>query len=166
MGALVGDVKQPILLVAPEGREEEVVTRLSRVGFDQTLGYLSGGFESWKTASKEYDTVSSIPATEFKAIAEAEKVPVFDVRKPSEFEAEHMNDAALTPLDFLNDHLAEFPSEGTFYVHCAGGYRSMIAASILKSRGIHNLVDVAGGFAAMKKAGISTTDFVCPTQLK
>ena len=166
VGALVGDVKQPILIVAPEGREEEVVTRLSRVGFDQTLGYLDGGFDSWKAASKDYDSVSSITAAEFKDRAAHHNIPVFDVRKPSEFEAEHMVDAQLTPLDFLNDHLAEFPTNETFYVHCAGGYRSMIAASILKSRGIHNIVDVAGGFAAIKNAGIATTDFVCPSQLK
>ena len=95
-----------------------------------------------------------------------EKVPVFDVRKESEFAAEHVEDAVLTPLDFLNDHLAEFPEEETFYVHCAGGYRSMIAASILKSRGIHNLVDIAGGFKAIKEVGIPVTDFVCPTTLK
>ncbi|WP_343487850.1 MBL fold metallo-hydrolase [Allomuricauda sp. d1] len=166
VGALIGDVEQTILLVADKGREEEVVTRLSRVGFDKTLGYLEGGFEAWKSAAKEYDTVSSVDANTFKKAVEDEKAPVFDVRKPDEFSAEHVEDAHSTPLDFLNDHLSEFPSEENFYVHCAGGYRSMIAASILKSRGIHNLVDVAGGFAAMKKAGVESTDFVCPTTQK
>ncbi|WP_420603203.1 MBL fold metallo-hydrolase [Flagellimonas sp.] len=165
VGALIADVEQPILLVAPEGKEEETITRLSRVGFDRTLGYLKGGVEAWKNAGKEIDTVESINAGVFKQRL-AEKVPVFDVRKESEFAAEHVEDAMLTPLDFLNDHLAEFPEEKTFYVHCAGGYRSMIAASILKSRGIHNLVDVAGGFKAIKEAGIPVTDFVCPTTLK
>lgn len=165
VGALIGDVKQPILIVAPEGREEEVVTRLSRVGFDNTLGVLAGGFEAWKAAAKEYDSVSSISADEFKSDLEND-IPVFDVRKPSEFTSEHVENAISTPLDFLNDHLTEFPSEDNFYLHCAGGYRSMIAASILKSRGIHNLVDVAGGMKAIKEAGIPVTDYVCPTTIK
>lgn len=162
VGALIADVKQPILLIAPEGKEAEAITRLSRVGFDGTVGYLDGGVEAWQAAGKETDKVESIGAETFKTRLEAD-IPVFDVRKETEYNAEHLADAHLTPLDFLNDHLAEFPKEKTFYVHCAGGYRSMIAASILKSRGIHNLVDVAGGFAAMKKSGIPITDFVCPS---
>ena len=166
VGALIGDTKQAILLVAPEGREEEVVTRLSRVGFDNTMGFLEGGFDAWKAASKEYDSVSSISAEEFKTALGEEKPPVFDVRKPGEFTSEHIDNAHNAPLDFLNDHLAEFPSEENFYVHCAGGYRSMIAASILKSRGIHNLIDVAGGMKAIKEAGIETTDYVCPSTIK
>ncbi|MBW8200961.1 MBL fold metallo-hydrolase [Flagellimonas abyssi] len=167
VGALVADVKQPILLVTPEGREEETITRLSRVGFDHTLGFLKGGIEAWKAAGKETDTVDSINAEELKElIEEKEEVPVYDVRKESEYQAEHVENANLTPLDYINDHLSEFPEKETFYVHCAGGYRSMIASSILKSRGIHNLVDVAGGFADIKKAGIPVTDYVCPTTLK
>ncbi|WP_375323294.1 rhodanese-like domain-containing protein [Flagellimonas sp. GZD32] len=165
VGALIADVEQPILLVIPEGREEETITRLSRVGFDKTLGYLKGGIDAWAKAGKEVDTVTSVNAEEFKTKVE-EGVPVFDVRKETEYQAEHVKDAHLTPLDFLNDHLAEFPEKETFYVHCAGGYRSMIASSILKSRGIHNLVDVAGGFADIKKSGIPVTDYVCPTTLK
>lgn len=165
VGALIADVKQPILLITPEGKEEETITRLSRVGFDGTLGYLKGGVAAWKAAGKDLDTVKSINADTFKKELDA-KIPVFDVRKETEFSAEHVEDAHLTPLDFLNDHLAEFPSDETFYIHCAGGYRSMIAASILKSRGIHNLVDIAGGFKAIKEAGIPVTDFVCPTTLK
>lgn len=165
VGALVADVEQPILLVAPEGREEETVTRLSRVGFDKTLGYLKGGIEAWKKAGKEVDTVDSVNAQELKAKI-GQGVPVFDVRKESEYQAEHVKDAHLTPLDYINDHLTEFPNKETFYIHCAGGYRSMIAASILKSRGIHNLVDVAGGFADIKNVGIPVTDYVCPTTLK
>ncbi|MGD1946395.1 MAG: rhodanese-like domain-containing protein [Croceivirga sp.] len=165
VGALIADVKQPILLIAPKGKEEETITRLSRVGFDGTLGYLEGGLEAWTASGKETDSVHSIDATTFKAHVEA-KEPIFDVRKESEYNAEHIEEAQLTPLDFLNDHLKVFPSDKTFYVHCAGGYRSMIAASILKSRGIHNLVDVAGGFGAIKNAGIPTTDFVCPTSSK
>ncbi len=165
VGSLIADVNQPLLLIAPEGKEEEAITRLSRVGFDGTLGYLKGGVEAWQAAGKEVDRVESISAEVLKDRLET-KVPVFDVRKESEYNAEHLADANLTPLDFLNDHLAEFPESETFYVHCAGGYRSMIASSILKSRGIHNLVDVAGGFTAMKKAGIPTTDYVCPSTLK
>ncbi|MDT0620770.1 MBL fold metallo-hydrolase [Croceitalea vernalis] len=165
VGALIADVKQPILLVAEKGKEEEAITRLSRVGFDGTIGFLEGGVEAWSATGKETDTVKSISAEVFKDTLKKE-IPVFDVRKDSEFSAEHIENANLTPLDFLNNHLAEFPEKETFYIHCAGGYRSMIAASILKSRGIHNLVDIAGGFAAIKKAGIPVTDFVCPTTLK
>lgn len=165
VGALIADVEQPILLVAPEGREEETVTRLSRVGFDKTLGYLKGGIEAWKKSGKDVDTVDSVNAQELKAKIE-QGVPVFDVRKESEYQSEHVKDAHLTPLDYINDHLAEFPDKETFYIHCAGGYRSMIAASILKSRGIHNLIDVAGGFADIKNVGIPVTDYVCPTTLK
>ncbi|NAS31509.1 MBL fold metallo-hydrolase [Flavobacteriaceae bacterium R38] len=166
VGALVGDVKQNILIVAPEGREEETITRLSRVGFDQTIGYLKGGFEAWKKSAREYDIVNSIPASQFKKVLDLEpnKI-VFDVRKPGEYSAEHMKGAHSTPLDFINDHFSEFPDKDFFYVHCAGGYRSMIAASILKSRGIHNLVDIQGGYAAMKTLGIKTTDYSCPTKL-
>lgn len=166
VGALIKDVKQEILLVAPEGREEEVITRLARVGFDYTIGFLKGSFDAWKKAGKEIATIESISAEEFKSIVEVDKHPIFDVRKINEFEAEHLNDGKSAPLDFLNDHLAEFPKDETFYVHCAGGYRSVIAASILKSRGIHNLIDVAGGFGAIKKTGMQTTNFVCPSTLK
>lgn len=165
VGALIADVKQPILLITPEGREEETVTRLSRVGFDSTMGYLKGSFEAWKKAGKEYDTITSIPAEEFKKLETNTHAPVFDVRKDSEYQSEHVVDANNTPLDFLNDHMAEFPKEKTFYVHCAGGYRSVIAASILKSRGIHNLIDIAGGYGALKESGVPVTDFVCPTTL-
>jgi len=165
VGALIADVKQPILLVAPKGREEETIIRLSRVGFDNTIGYLNGSFEAWKKAGLEYDTISSITADALKIKIENEHVPVFDVRKEGEYLSEHVKDAHHTPLDYINDHLQEFPENETFYIHCAGGYRSAIAASILKSRGIHNLVDVTDGFAAIKEAGIPTTDYVCPTTL-
>ena len=165
VGALIADVKQPIVLVTPVGMEEETVTRLSRVGFDGTLGYLEGGFDAWKKAAMEYDTVSQVDADELKKAIETDHVPVFDVRKESEYLSEHIIDAKNTPLDFLNDHLAEFPSKKSFYVHCAGGYRSMIASSILKSRGIHNLIDVKGGFKDIKDAGIPVTEFVCPNTL-
>lgn len=166
VGALIADVQQPILLITPEGREEEAIVRLSRVGFDNTIGYLKGGFEAWKNAGKETDTIKSIDAETFKNILENEEIPVFDVRKEGEFASSHIEIAHLTPLDYLNDYLTEFPADKDFYVHCAGGYRSVIAASILKSRGIHNLVDVAGGFAAIKKAGIQVTDEVCASSIK
>ncbi|MFC4632739.1 rhodanese-like domain-containing protein [Dokdonia ponticola] len=165
VGALIADVKQPILLVTEPGREEEAVTRLSRVGFDNTLGYLEGGFEAWKKAALEYDSVSSITSDSFKQELEKGNQPIFDVRKESEYLSEHVINATNTPLDFLNDHLSEFPDDSPFFVHCAGGYRSMIAISILKSRGIHNLIDVKGGFKAIKESGVQVSDFVCPTTL-
>jgi len=165
VGTLIADVKHPILLIAPEGREEEAITRLSRVGFDNTLGYLKGGFEAWRRANKEYDSVTSVQAADLKKAINEENISIFDVRKESEYISEHIPTAQSTPLSFLNSHLAEFPDEKTFFVHCAGGYRSMIAVSILKSRGIHNLVDVAGGFKAIKEAGIEVTDYVCPSTL-
>lgn len=160
VGALIADVEQPILLVAPEGKVTEAVTRLSRVGFDKTLGYLADGFETWKAAGKEVDTLSSISASEFEAILEKDEVPVFDVRKQSEFSSSYVQNAQLTPLSFLNEYFSEYPKEKTFYLYCAGGYRSVIAASILKSRGIHNLVDIAEGFGAIKKTGILLSDSV------
>jgi rhodanese-related sulfurtransferase/glyoxylase-like metal-dependent hydrolase (beta-lactamase superfamily II) len=171
VGALILDVKQPILLVTPVGREEETIMRLARVGYDNTVGYLDGGFESWKNAGLEFDTVTSVSAEKLEEILnqvpnDNTKIPVFDVRKPGEYTAEHILDVPSTPLDFINDHLSEFPKEETFYVHCAGGYRSMIAASILKSRGYHNVIDVLGGFSAIKKTEIKTTNYVCPSTLK
>ncbi len=167
VGALIADTAQPILLVAPEGREEETVTRLSRVGFDQTLGYLKGGFEAWKTSGKEIDAVTSVEASNLEeAVLSDATTPIFDVRKPGEFDSEHLETAQSTPLDFLNKHLTEFPSDKVFYVHCAGGYRSMIAASILKSRGIHNLIDVKGGYKAIKETELKRTNYVCPSTLK
>jgi len=165
VGALIADVKQPILLVTPKGSEEEAITRLSRVGFDGTLGYLDGGFEAWKKASKEYDTVSQINADGLNQVLKEKAAPVFDVRKENEFVSEHVLDANNTPLDYLNDHLTDFPNNKPFYVHCAGGYRSMIASSILKSRGIHNFIDVTGGFGTIKNANVPVSEFVCPTTL-
>lgn len=165
VGALIADTKQPIILVAPKGKEEEAVIRLSRVGFDNTLGYLDGGFEAWKKATFEYDTVTSLKATTFKEVMESDDIPIFDVRNLGEFRSEHILNVNHTPLDYLNNHLAEFPKDKTFFMYCAGGYRSMIAASILKSRGIHNLIDVAGGFNAIKEAGIETSGYVCPSTL-
>lgn len=165
VGAMIGDVSQPILLVTPEEREEETVMRLARVGFDNTLGYLKGSFEAWKKEGKTTDKVEGIDAAGLKALSEKESVTVFDVRKPGEYLSEHIPDAKSTPLDFINEHMNEFPTEKPFYMHCAGGYRSMIAASILKSRGIHNLIDIKGGFGAIKESGMKVSDYICPSTL-
>ena len=163
VGDLIKDVAQTILLIGDENRIEEAITRLSRVGFDNTIGYLKGGFKSWIEASKETDTVETINATDLKSIVE--DVPVFDVRKPGEYQSEHLPDAVHTSLSEINEHLSEYPENEKFYLHCAGGYRSIIAASILKSRGSHNLVDVQGGFKAIREAGLETTNYVCPSTL-
>ena len=165
VGALIKDIKQPILLVSPEGREEEVITRLSRVGFDNVLGFLEGGFHTWQKSGKEVDTLRSISAEELSDKIN-NNIPVFDVRKPGEYASEHLKIAESTPLDFLNDHISTFPKKETFYIHCAGGYRSVIAASILKARGFHNVIDVAGGYGAIKKTTIERTTAVCPSTLK
>lgn len=165
VGALIADVKQPILLITPKGSEEEAVTRLSRVGFDNTLGYLEGGFEAWKKSAMEYDSVNRIKADGLSEVLNEKEGPVFDVRKESEYLSEHVLNAHNTPLDYLNDHLAEFPDNKPFYLHCAGGYRSMIASSILKSRGIHNLIDVSGGFDAIKETKVPVSQYVCPSTL-
>lgn len=153
VGTLLVDVQQKILLVVPPGRAEEAVTRLSRVGFDNTLGYLQGGVDAWKEAGKEIDTLESVEAETFKEILE-ENTSVIDVRNDGEYANGRIACATHAPLGLLNDHVNAVPSNGKCYLYCAGGYRSVIAASILKSRGIHNVVNVAGGFAAIKNAGI------------
>lgn len=165
VGAMIKDVEQPILLITPEGRLEETITRLSRVGFDNIIGYLEGGFDAWKSAGMEIDTIKSITADEFAQIRNNETIKVMDVRKNSEYLSEHVIDAENAPLDDINKHLAEFSGDETSYVHCAGGYRSVIAASILKSRGIHNVVDVKGGFGAIKNTDVPRSAYVCPSTL-
>ena len=162
VGALILDINQPILIIADAGREEEVVTRLSRVGYDNSIGYLEGGFDAWKAAGKDVDTLDQVTAEELKGI---EGATIVDVRKQGEYLSEHVVDAVNVELDYFNDQLSSVPQEGTFYVHCAGGYRSVIAASILKARGYHNMVDVAGGFKAIKEAGLNVSDYVCPSTL-
>lgn len=166
VGALVTDLQQPIIFIADEGREEEVVTRLSRVGYDNTLGFLKGGINTWKASGKETDQVSSIPVSDFSSRFESQELQVLDVRKPGEFSAEHVTDAQSFPLDFINHHMDELNKETTYHIHCAGGYRSMIAASILKSRGYHHVVDIQGGYQAIAQTSIPTTDYVCPSTLK
>jgi rhodanese-related sulfurtransferase len=157
VGALIKDVKQPILLVADEGKIEEVITRLGRVGFDNTIGYLKGGFDAWKADNKEVDTLRSIPATDFATEITENKLPVFDMRKKGEWDSSHLSSATHVCLSGINEHLAEFPKDKNFYVHCAGGYRSVIASSILKMRGYHNLTDVAGGYDAIQTTHLPKT---------
>lgn len=162
VGALIFDINQPILIIADPGREEEVVTRLSRVGYDNSIGFLEGGFDAWKAAGKDIDSLDQVTAEELKVI---EGATIVDVRKQGEYLSEHVVDAVNVELDYFNDQMASVPKEGTFYLHCAGGYRSVIAASILKARGYHNMVDVSGGFKAIKEARFNLTDYVCPTTL-
>lgn len=166
VGAMIPDIKQEILLVTDEGREEEVITRLARVGYDFTIGYLKGGFNSWKNAGKETDQIISISAEELASIIAKEKVNVLDVRKKSEYLSEHVTDAENAPLDFINDSMAQLDKNKTYYVHCAGGYRSMIFTSTLRARGYDNLIDVKGGFKAIKESGLfKISDYVCPSTL-
>jgi hydroxyacylglutathione hydrolase len=165
VGALITDVNQPIILITPIGREEEAITRLSRVGYDATLGFVNGGFEAWKNAGKEFATIKSVTALELENSFTTSDLPIFDVRKSGEFNSEHIETALSTPLDFLNDHLEKFSKEKPFYVHCAGGYRSVMAASILKARGIHNSIDIKGGYGEIKNTSIPKTTFVCPSTI-
>lgn len=164
VGEMITDIKQEILLITEPGREQESIIRLARVGYDKTIGYLEGGFNAWKTAQKEIDTVTRISAEAFES--EYAKDPIIiDVRKQSEFDSEHVVNAINIPLNQMNQKFAEFPTEKPFILHCAGGYRSMIAASILKSRGIENFVDVIGGMSDILKTNTPKTEYICPTTL-
>ncbi|WP_346883433.1 MBL fold metallo-hydrolase [uncultured Algibacter sp.] len=167
VGALITDLKQPILLVTPEGKEKETLTRLSRVGYDNTLGYLKGGIDAWKAANKDLETISSITAEQFSEQFKTDNVNTLDVRKDGEYKSEHLDGDSVKhfALDYINNNMNAIDKDKTYYIHCAGGYRSVIAASILKARGFNNLIDIAGGFAAIKQTGLATTDFVCPTTL-
>ncbi|RAJ02445.1 glyoxylase-like metal-dependent hydrolase (beta-lactamase superfamily II) [Chitinophaga skermanii] len=163
VGTLIPSVKQEILLITEPGREEEVITRLARVGYDYTIGYLKGGFAAWQSAGKEIDAIPSVPAIELKDIDPAN---ILDVRKASEFNSEHIIGATNVPLDYINDELPILDKQKTYYVHCAGGYRSMIFNSILRARGYDNLVDVQGGFKSIKESGnFNISAFVCPTTM-
>ena len=164
VGELVSDIKQKIVLVCPEGKEEEAIIRLARVGYDHAIGYLSGGFEAWKSASRPYETSERISAKSFAEQFDNGNSIVIDVRKVSEFESEHVENAINIPLNQLEKSIREIPSKH-FYLHCAGGYRSMIAASILKKYGIENFVDVEGGFAEIQKTSVPVTEYVCPSTM-
>jgi glyoxylase-like metal-dependent hydrolase (beta-lactamase superfamily II)/rhodanese-related sulfurtransferase len=153
VGTLITDLQQPILLVCDKGKEEECVMRLARVGYDNTIGYLNGGIEAWNNADKETDSITSISATEF-AEKFSDKMNVLDVRRPGEYETEHILNAENKPLDFINEWMTEVNRDKKYFVHCAGGYRSMVAVSILKARGFENLVEVAGGYGAISKTGV------------
>ena len=167
VGALIPDIKQTILIVAEEGRQEEVVTRLARVGYDNAIGFLEGGLTAWKKAGKEVDTITSVTADELASASGANQdINVLDVRKNGEYDAEHVKGAVNASLDFINDSMQLVDKNKTWYVHCAGGYRSMIFISILKARGFDNLIDIKGGFKAIKDSGkFSITDYVCPSTM-
>lgn len=165
VGALIPDLKQPIVLVVPEGKSKEAVTRLSRVGYDNTLGYLNGSINAWKGAGKDIDTLESIHAKELAEKLSKEQLNVLDVRREGEYKSSHLEVAQLFPLDYINENMNQLSKEKTYYVHCEGGYRSVIAISILKARGFQNLVDVDSGFNALKKTSIPVTDYVCPSTL-
>ena len=165
VGTLITDMKQRIALVTEPGQEEEAITRLARVGYDGVVGYLEGGFESWDKSENEIDQIESISAEQFEELASDKKVNTIDVRKPTEFQSEHLEIAISAPLHELNQHMSAFKTGENNYIHCAGGYRSMIAASILKSRGIHNVIDIAGGYNAISKTSLPKTNFVCPSTL-
>ena len=163
VGSLIPDIKQPILIVADEFREEEVVTRLARVGYDHAIGYLKGGFEAWEKAGRETDEISSITAEELAAIKKHEKVTLLDVRRRSEYDSEHVEGAENAPLDYMTDSMLKVKKNGPVYVHCASGYRSMIFTSILKARGYDNVIDIKGGYKALKESGkFKTTRYVKP----
>ena len=165
VGALITDLKQPLILVVPEGKSEEAVTRLSRVGYDNTLGYLEGGIDAWQAAGKEVSTLESISAETLANTVKSESLNILDVRNNGEHEASHLENAQHFALDAINQNMNQIDSKKTYHIHCAGGYRSVIAASILKARGFNNLVDIDGGFAAIKETDLPITEFVCPSTL-
>ncbi len=165
VGALIVDVKQPLLLVTEEGKEEETVTRLSRVGFDNIIGHLKGGFGAWLQAGKEADVVDRITATQFANDVKPETDKVVDIRKETEYAAEHVSEAYNRPLANINEWIKDINPDEHFFLHCAGGYRSMIAASILQARGYRNFTEVEGGFKAISETPVPRTDFVCQSKI-
>ncbi|SIS91894.1 MBL fold metallo-hydrolase [Belliella pelovolcani] len=167
VGAMIPDLKQEILVIADEGKEEEVITRLARVGYDYAIGFLEGGFESWKKDGREVDTITSLTPEEVAAInAKEGHVNILDVRKNSEYMSEHVVDAENAPLDYINESMLQVNKDKTYYVHCAGGYRSMVFISILKARGFENLIDIKGGFKAIKESEkFKVSEYVCPSTL-
>lgn len=167
VGALIPDIKQPILLIADEGRAEEIVTRLARVGYDNAIGFLQGGFEAWEKEGREVDSIPSVTADELAdRLAADPALRILDVRKQSEHLSEHVIGSENMALDYINQHISDVSKDKTYYVHCAGGYRSMMFISILRARGYNNLIDLQGGFAALKASGkFPISDFVCPTTM-
>jgi rhodanese-related sulfurtransferase len=165
VGAVLGDVKQQLMLITDEGAEEEVVTRLARVGFDQVLGYLKGGISAWKDAGKQTDTVKRITASQFEHEFKPNESMVIDVRRETEYAASHVDEAYSKPLAYINEWVGNIDPKKHFYLHCAGGYRSMIAASILKARGFHHFSEIDGGFNAINKTSVPKTDFICQSKV-
>ena len=165
VGSMIVDVKQPILLITDAGKEEETVTRLSRVGFDHILGYLKGGFDNWKNTGLEVDTIHRISAADFEQQVKIGESKVVDIRKETEYAAEHVDEAYSRPLAYINDWIKDVNPDEHFFLHCAGGYRSMIAASILQARGYRNFSEVEGGFSAIAKTNVPKTDFVCQSKV-
>lgn len=165
VGALIKDLKQELLLVTDDGKAQEAITRLARVGYDNTIGYLDGGIAAWEASGKETDSILSITANQFEdALNTNQDITALDVRKPGEYESEHLEATLARPLDYINDWTSEMDPDQTYYIHCAGGYRSMIAASILKARGIDNVIDIAGGYGAIKTTNLTRTEFACPSK--
>jgi hydroxyacylglutathione hydrolase len=165
VGSLVGDVKQAILLITELGQEEETVTRLARVGFDNIVGHLDGGLNAWKNAGKDLDSVKRITAEIFASQFKVGESKVIDVRKQTEYSAEHVDEAYNKPLAEINEWIKDIHPDEHFYMHCAGGYRSMIAASILQARGYRNFAEIAGGFKAISETCVKKSDFVCQSKL-
>lgn len=166
VGCLILDIKQPILLIADKAREQEVITRLSRVGYDNVVGYLDGGFAAWEQSGKEIDHVKCISAKEFEEINKDASCKVIDIRNEGEFSAEHLENAQSLPLAYINDWMDSIDDTEHFYIHCAGGYRSMIAASILNSRGIRQFTEIGDGFSGLANTCLPKTAFVCPSTTK
>ncbi|MFZ4056893.1 MAG: MBL fold metallo-hydrolase [Ferruginibacter sp.] len=166
VGALIPDIKQSILIITDEGREQEVITRLARVGYDYTIGYLKGSFNAWKAAGKAVDTISSITPEALYALTQEASPKIFDVRKKSEYDSERILITENAPLDFINDSMALINKDETVYIHCQSGYRSVIFNSILRARGYNNLIDVTGGFKALKDSRkFAVSEYVCPSTL-
>jgi rhodanese-related sulfurtransferase len=164
VGTVIENINTPILLVTPEGREEEAVMRLSRVGYDNCIGFLKGGIDVWKGSGKKTDDLLSISAEEFNSKFSKGGINVLDVRRPGEYEAQHVKDVPNQPLDFIESWKGKLDKNKEYHLHCAGGYRSVIAASVLKRAGYKNLIDVAGGFAAISKTNIPITTFACQSK--
>lgn len=167
VGAMIPDIKQEILLICEPGTEEEVITRLSRVGYDHVIGFLEGGIDAWKNAAKELDRLTSIDANELADILDHEpSINILDVRKKSEYQSEHIIGAENLPLDFINDSMAKIDRNKTYYVHCASGYRSMVFTSILRARGFDNLIEIKGGFKGIKESNrFKISEYVCPSTM-
>jgi hydroxyacylglutathione hydrolase len=166
VGTLIPDVKQKLLIVADEGRQVEVITRLARVGYDKAIGFLKGGVEAWKSKGKQLDEIVSVSPGHLATVMKVGEVNILDVRKVSEYGSEHLIQAENFPLDFINESMLKIDPEKTYYVHCASGYRSVVFISILQARGYRNLINVKGGFKALKESGeFEITDYVCPTTL-